>query len=295
VAAGVLAVAVLYVAAEIADGPYLLADIMHKRAYRLADAFSQSGLYLLVFLPFFGISAAWVYRNHGCARRRPLVIGWLVAHAAGLVFSGGDGTGRNIFFEAIVLDAIIVVIAYHDLFSRKGVPVMSAALLLAAPMLFPLFLLPGEVSGSLREWQRLPVMQDDFAEGVGLLRGSSSPVLCENLLMCYQAGKQSAFDLYFVQDQIKTGRISEDGIVDLVASRRLAMVEIGDVDGPEPAARSRARFTGRFMQTLLKQYRVVLRTPEFTVLVPGDGPPLSPAVSISKKVVDAGLRRHDGL
>jgi hypothetical protein len=275
VAVGLLCVAVLLLATHIVDGPYLISQIMRARAYRVADAVSQSGLYLLVFLPYVGIAAVWAYRNRASTERRPLVLTWLAAHLAAFVFSGGDGTGRNMFFEAMVLDSIIVVVAYDDYLHRRvALSARTSVLLLVGLMIFPVCQLPGRLSGSLREWRNLPHMQDDFATGVTLLRGSSSPVLCENLLMCQRAGKPSAFDPYFVRDQIELGRIDECQIVDLVEAQRLGMVELGDVDGREPPARSRARFTKLFMQTLLRRYKISLQTPEFTIWVPtGDQPP----------------------
>jgi hypothetical protein len=279
VTAGLLSVALLFLATEIVDGPYFLAHMMRARAYQLSDALWQSIPYLLVFLPFFGIAAAWVHRNRFSARRRPLALSWLAAHVMAFVFSGGDGTGRNMFFEAIVLDAIIVVIAFRDLFARRGSgSAMVAALLLAVPMLFPLCLLPGRVSASMREWHELPRLQDEFARGVSLLRSPASPILCENLLMCYRAGEPSAFDPFFVLDQIKTGRINECEILDLVESQRLGAVEIGDMDAPEPA--TRLRFTKPFMQALSRRYKVVLRTPRFTILMPADGPQLPAATGM---------------
>jgi hypothetical protein len=269
VAAGLLTFVVLFLATRIVDGPYLLSHIMRARGYRLAAAGSQSGLYLLVFLPYFGTAAVWAYRNRACAERRPLLLTWLAAHVAGFVFSGGDGTGRNMFLEAIVLDSVIVLLAYENYLSQKVVlPARQSVLLLLSLVLFPICLLPGRLSASLREWHNLPHMQDDFLSGVSLLRMSSSPVLCENLLMCERAGKASAFDPYFVRDQIKIRRIDDCEIVDLVEAQRLGIVELGDVDGQEPLTRSRSRFTKLFMQTLLRRYKVALHTPEFTILVP---------------------------
>jgi hypothetical protein len=280
VAAGLLSAAVLLLATRVVDGPYLFSHIMTARAYSVADAVSQSGLYLLAFLPYVAIAAVWTYRNRACSERRPLVLSWLAAHVAGFVFSGGDGTGRNMFFEAMVLDAVIVVVAYGDYFTRTAVlSTRRSALFLFLLVIFPICQLPATLSASLREWHNLPRMQDDFERGVSLLRSSSSPVLCENLLMCERAGKASAFDPYFVRDQIKVGRIDACDIVDLVGAERIAMVELGDVDGREPPARSRARFTKLFMQTLLTRYKISLQTPEFTLWVPASAQPPATATT----------------
>jgi len=269
--AGLLSAALLLLATDIIDGPFFLAHLLRARVYRISDSLRETIPYLLIFLPLFGIAAVWVRRNCAGTRRRVLALSWLAAHLTALVFSGGDGTARNIFFEAIVLDAIIVVIAFGDYFARRGDrSAGTAALLLALPMLFPLCLLPSRVSASMREWRALPQLQDEFERGAGLLKDAASPVLCENLLMCYRAGKPSAFDPFFVLDQIKMGRIDACEIVDLVENQRLGAIEIGDMDAPEPPGR--VRFTGQFMQALSGRYKVVLRTPEFTIRMPADGP-----------------------
>ena len=267
--AGLVSVAVLLLATHVIDGPYFLSDLMRGRAYRVADAVSQGGLYLLVFLPYVGIAAVWAFRNRASVERRPLILAWLAAHGLGLVLSGGDGTGGNMFFEAMVLNCVIVVIAYEDYFQRTpALPARRSVALLLLLVLLPACLLPRKISVGLSEWRNLPQMQDDFARGVKLLRSSSSPVVCENLLMCERAGKASAFDPYFVRDQIRLGRIKESDIVEPVKDRRLGMVEIGDYDRPEPPTRTHARYTMLFLQTLLANYTISLRTPEFTIWVP---------------------------
>ena len=271
--AGLLCAAVLLLATHVIDGPYFLSDLMRGRAYSVADAVSQSGLYLLVFLPYVGIAAVWAFRNRASAERRPLILAWLAAHSLGFVFSGGDGTGGNMFFEAMVLNCVIAVVAYEDYFNRlPALSTRQSVLFLAFLLILPACLLPRKISAGLREWRHLPQMQDDFARGASLLRSSSSPVVCENLLMCERAGKASAFDPYFARDQIRLGRINENDIIDLVKDRRLGMVEIGDYDRPEPPARTHARYTLLFLQALLENYDIALRTPEFTIWVPKTQP-----------------------
>jgi hypothetical protein len=266
-AAGLIFAVLLLGASRMVDGPYFLAHMLRARAYLLSNVVAESGPYLLVFLPPFAIAAVWVQRNWHDARRRPLALSWLAAHATAFAFSAGDGTGHNIFFEAIVLDAIIAVIAFEDRLARRAAAAPgAAAFLFGLAMFFPLSLLPGKVSAGLSEWHQLARLQDEFAGGVSLLRSAASPVVCENLLMCSLAGKPSAFDPFFVLDQLRTGRIDECAIVDLVEKQRLGAVQIGDSDAPEPA--TRRRFTSLFMQALSRRYQVVLQTPQFTILLP---------------------------
>lgn len=278
-AAGLIVAVLLLGTSRMIDGPYFLEHMLRARAYLLSNVVAESVPYLLLFLPPFAIAAVWVQRNWQDARRRPLALAWLAAHATAFAFSAGDGTGHNIFFEAIVLDAIIAVIAFEDRLARRaGFAPGAAALVFGLAVFFPLGLLPGKVLAGLSERHELARVQDEFAGGVRLLRSAAPPVVCENLLMCSLAGKPSAFDPFFVLDQIRTGRIDECTIVDLVEKQRLGAVQIGDSDVPEPA--TRRRFTPLFTQALARRYQVVLQTPEFTILMPageGQRPPATAA------------------
>ncbi|MDD2704893.1 MAG: glycosyltransferase family 39 protein, partial [Acidocella sp.] len=232
-AAGALAVMALYLATLAADGPYFLVNLLQPRAYKLADALSQSSTYLLIFLPFILLAGVWVYRNRHDARRRPLVWSWLAAHALAIFFSGGDGAARNMFFEAILLDAVIAVIAGCDYLARNPALTLGRALLLCLlPMLFPLSQLPGRMASGMAEWRQLPQAQTAFVGGVDLLRGVPGPALCENLLMCERAGKSSAFDPYYMLDQIRLGKIEAQDITVMAVTQRFGAVEIGSTDAP---------------------------------------------------------------
>jgi hypothetical protein len=133
-------------------------------------------------------------------------------------------------------------------------------------LLFPLSLLPSSLAANLNEWRQLPQLQAQAASGVALLASMPGPALCENLLMCAQAGKPSAFNPYYVLDQIRLNRIDAREITAMAAAQRFGAVEIGDTDLPEPV--HRIRFTPAFLQALCQNYRIALRTPAFTIWVP---------------------------
>ncbi len=267
VTAGALGASALLALTEAIDGPYFLTHLLRGREYSLHDAARQGLSYVLMFLPVFAITGVWAYRNRNSVRWRPLALGWLFAHGLGFFFLGGDGTGGNMLFEALTCDAIILVLALDEHAARHYArATLRAGAVLALPALFPLLFLPPKAEAALSEWRNLPRTQRQFAAGVALLRQASGPVVCENLLMCYRAGKASAFDPFFVHDQIGTGAIDPHVIADLAESCRLAAVQLGDADVPEPPGR--VRFTGGFERALAARYRVALRTPEFSILVP---------------------------
>ncbi len=274
VGAGLLAAAALFWVTLRLDGPYFLANMLQPRACSLGDALHNIGTYLIIFLPFVLLGGVWSWRNWRDERRAPLAWSWLVAHLLAFAWAGGDGVSRNIFFEAILMDAVISVIACADYFAVQGRATPGrAALLCVLPMLFPLSQilfplskLPNSIVSGAAEWRALPRHEADFAAGVGLLRQASGPVVCENLLMCDEAGKPSAFDPYYVQDQISLHKLDPREFVAMVESQRFAAVEIGDTD--RGASKHTFRFSKAFLQALAQHYSLALHTPEIDVWVP---------------------------
>ena len=272
--AGALAAGVLLLGTIRLDGPYFLAHMLQPRAYDLGDTFHHIGTYLIIFLPFVLLASVWAWRNRRDEHRRPLVWSWAAAHALAFIWAGGDGVARNIFFEAILLDAVIAVIACSDYFAVSGhVSRRWGALLCTLPMLFPLSQLlfplsklPESIVSGAIEWRELPKHEADFAAGAALLRRVHGPVVCEDLLMCDEADKLPAFDPYHVQDQINLGRLKPQDFVAMVEAQRFGAVEIGDIDLGDP--KRTTRFSKAFLQALAQHYNLALRTPEFVIWVP---------------------------
>ncbi|MBB5374233.1 ArnT family glycosyltransferase [Acidocella aromatica] len=273
--AGVLAACALFWLTLRLDGPYFLQHMLQPRAYDLHDTLHNIGTYLIIFLPFVLLGGVWSWRNWRDGRRAPLAWSWAVAHVLAFAWAGGDGVARNIFFEAILLDAVISVIACADYFAGHSRATLGrVALVCVLPMLFPLSQilfplskLPYSIVSGATEWRALPQHEADFAAGVSLLRQASGPVVCENLLMCDEAGKPSAFDPYHVQDQISLGKLDPREFVAMVESQRFGVVEIGDTDLGKPERTT--RFSKAFLQALAQHYNLALHTPEINVWVPG--------------------------
>ncbi len=269
-AAGLVFSLLLLALTEAVFGRYFFADLLCPRAYSVEEALRQSASYLVILLPVFVISGIWAWRNRNDPSRRLLALSWLFAHGLGFFFLGGDGTSGNILFEALVCEAIILPLALDAYLLRYYPrPGVRAGLVLALPVLFPLYFLPAKAEAAFAEWHALARSQRAFAAGVALLHHVSAPVVCENLLMCFRAGRTSAFDPFFALDQIRIGARDGGAIAALAASCRLGAVQFGDADVPEPA--SRVRFSPAFLAAVAKNYRPRLRTPEFQVLLPDPG------------------------
>ena len=269
-ATGAVCGAGLYLAAVSVDGPYFLANMLCPRAYFLKNAVVSSSLYGLAFAPFFILSLIWSCRNLFIRdrERSVLALAWFAAHGVGMIFLGGDGVFWNMMFEALLLDAVIVVLACRDWFGGKvNIRVLMGGLLLGVLMMVPLSLFTASEGDAMTEWHETPRLQAQFASGIDLLEAASGPVVCENLLMCFRAGRASAFDSYFVaMDQIEVGKVPDAEITGMVNSRKLGALEIGDTN--LPARKKQIRFTKSFMADLHSNYRLAMQTPQFSIWEP---------------------------
>lgn len=254
--AGAVCAALLLWLTYKADGPYFFTHLLQPRAYIWRDAGSQSGDYLLVFLPLLCLASGWCWRHRREAGVWPFALGWLAANALGFVFSGGDGVGRNVFFEALLLSVVLTMAAC------AAVPRSWLCLLL----LFPFVWAPDHLIASIRENQALPEARAEFAAGVALLKTVPGPVVCENLLMCVRAGHPSAFYTYYVQSEIGLHRLPAAAITAMVTGRALRAVEIGTTDEPETPRHT--QFTPDFLAALRTYYRLALHGRTVSIWMP---------------------------
>ncbi len=148
---------------------------------------------------------------------------------------------------------------------RRKAASAAPCLLLLSPL--PLAAQTGDVWVQVHASAR---QSADLARAVTLLRGVAGRVVCEDLLMCFRAGRPSFFDAYYVLDQIALGRMRAQRIDELIGSRRLAAVEIGVAADPYTPGQVPARFSPSFMASLQANYRPVFRGEVFSIYVPNE-------------------------
>ena len=271
IGAGFLSSAALITCIIVYDGPLLLQHVFQPRPVVLAHAIRLTALYSAVSSPALVAVALWGWRKRRSRIVGPLLCAWVFSLLEIVIFSGGDGVGVSIFQEAIMLTALLQPIALKDLAAptgwTRGKVGRYAELLPYSLVILPLLL--ALQTGA--EWRKIGFYGQRATEaerGAKLLHGASGPVACEDLLMCFRAGRTSAFDAYYVLDQIKLGRLQPEIVDAQVRQRRLALVEIGCVDDPDRAGRSPSRFTPSFLAALNANYRPLLRGAVFSIYGP---------------------------
>jgi hypothetical protein len=102
-------------------------------------------------------------------------------------------------------------------------------------------------------------------------RPQTPPALCEDFMLCYQAGKPLAYDPFAVDQLEKTGRLSEQSVLQLIDSRHFRIIELQFASNEPLQPAARERFSQAFMQRLFATYRLAYRTSRFAIFTPGKG------------------------
>ena len=255
------------------DGPYFFQHLLVSRTYSIEDAANNTGKYLLFIQVAFVAALIWHFRNAAHQVSRVLIFSFAASHLMGSAFSGGNGASLNHLYDAMVATAIIVGLALPDLervVEGTRSPRALLALLLIVPYFFSsIMVVPWRIPRDLARYQKeSPQQEAEFAAATEFLRAQPNPVLCESALLCYEAGKPQNYDAYTVDQAVQTGRISGNSVMNLISSRYFKVVEI-DYDANETIrAAARTRFPVQFMQLLLSNYRLAMRTSKMALFIP---------------------------
>ena len=235
------------------DGPYFFAHLLAPRAFSWQDMASQTGSFLVRFWPLLALALGWGWQGRREPAPQACLLALIVALVLGIGFSGGDGVGLNVFFEALWLGTLMAVMAG----AAQGGWRRWA-------LLWPLLFLPMASLSAWRELDALPQARAEFAAARTALQAIKGPVVCENLLLCTEAGHQSAFSPYFVASRIRDGKLSAAQIDTLLRSHSLVAVQIGATDRPI----HHPQFTPDFLAILHQDYRPLQQGRTLSLWVP---------------------------
>ena len=284
VSAGLLTAATLLI-----DGRYFPTHLLGGgggRAYSYWLGWSSYHHYVLIFQSLLVVAAAWsiwAFRSH-----RVFALALVFSHALAFLLAGGFGVDLNIFFNALAATAIACGVALSD-FSFAGVDSRPPVLNSVVALMFALFFIsvvvfvPGQLRRDRERARALPAQESEFRSSVDFVKARPGPALCESLLLCYEADKPFEYEPFSVRDQVKTGRIRENDVLQLLRTHHFETVQIAlrsdEVDlneldlraslsSTQTAPDTERRFTPAFMKELLEDYRLSKRTSEMAIFCP---------------------------
>jgi hypothetical protein len=264
---------VLLVLAFVIDGSYFLDHLRSPRTYAWAGVTSNTVAFLTFAAIPFAIALIWVLRNAVPGPARVLVWSFGLAYLSGMLVCSGEGAGVNHFFDAMIATVLVLGVSVGGLLRlADGAPfprVLAATLLIVPPFLSSILVAVQRLPSDLAWYgSGLRTLEAGHARAVEFIRAQPGPALCENLLLCYEAGKPETYDAFAVDQAIRTGRINEGRILQMLASRHWGVVELQIGAGEPIQAAPRERFSAAFMNRLLANYRPVGRNSQCVLLVP---------------------------
>ncbi len=266
----------------VVDGRYFFVQLLFQRTYNFDSALvSLTQYYLVSFQGIVLVAIVWILLR---VRSCPLLgVAFVLASALAFWLSGGDGVDLNIYFNAFAAGVMICGVAVAEFDGEKldanGEPTgrgplgVKGAALMAALVVCVAIAVPDRIETDYFAGKLLASDDADFRKAVDVLKATPVPALCENLLLCYRAGKPYALDLFVAGDQNDLGNLDDDAIPAMLRNRKFGAVELDAL--PEEAAldaapitRKRPRFSQESTDALLQNYALQLRNSHMLVFVP---------------------------
>jgi hypothetical protein len=271
-AAGAAAGFSLLLLTFLVGGPYFFTDLLIPRIHSYDLLMANVAFYLMFFQVPLVAALVWALWE---PRIRPASVAvWALAAgtALGFLFCCSGGSDWNHLFDAILALALIAGLVLPGV--EKAVQTLAwrdavFTVLLVVPFFYSswILLLP-RVAGDAAALRAIPQLEKEFAAGADFLRSQPGPALCENLLMCYAAGKPMTYDNFAVEQLVKTGTLPERRLLRMIDAHEYPVIQL-DISAGEPLqAAERQGFPAAFMGELLARYRPVMRASSFAVFVP---------------------------
>ena len=271
-ATGMVATGLLLVLSFHLDGPDFFTELLQPRAYSLQNLRAETLHYLLHFLVPLVVGVVFLLRDRSTPYRGFLFTLLIFTNLAAVFFSGGDGVGSNIFYPPLIADLLSCVIAICGL-ERSALKTPHAQRSFRAALtistLAGALMVPFQLNNDIAAQLRMPAATKAAQQAIALLEATNGPAICEDLLLCYGAGKPMDYDPYYVKDQILIGRVQESRILAMLTAHHYGAIQMnGVVDAASLAHRKSGRFTKAFLRTFLAQYRPILVNRTYSVFVP---------------------------
>jgi hypothetical protein len=246
-------------------GPALLEALVTTRAYSLAVAVRAVGRWI-IRVPV--VIAAIVLLVGRFPRDRHVIFCvWYVtaASAAGLVFLGGAGVDWNAMFESNWACALTAAVALNRLTPSSLANAGGRRRLILA-MAFVATPMVAMALSSRRAWLTpdywlKPRAEETAAAGrdVELIASRPGPSFCEDLALCYWAGKPPEVDVFNLQQRVRWDEATRAALLRFVDGRYYAVVQLRDVA---------PLFGPAFLATLNRRYMIIASRPASVVLAP---------------------------
>jgi hypothetical protein len=251
-------------------GIEFFSNLLCPRAFLLSEGIQNVFLYICVFAAPILLTIIQIKSLPRSSQRTLLSLVLALANIISMIFAMGDGVGQNIFTDALIILAIWCGIGFQRFVCSEMNEVRARTACFALiPLLPAILLIPQRLTSDFVEVGKSNVVLTDYLTDVAFLSSLNDPVICEDIQMCYDAGKRMFFDPYFVLDQIKLGHITEAQVQGLLEEKALTAVEIEIPQNDKTiTGTNRNRFSEGFIKTMRRNYVPVRSGGGFAIFVP---------------------------
>jgi len=198
-------------------GINLLAEIFSPRLLAFAN-FQLAALQFLAWAALPILVSIWLLWRYPPDRWMRLAIPYaVIAIALGGFFAAGDGVDTNVFFDTTIALGLTGGLAVAR-FAPSGR--LFAALAYLAPLAVLLV-----VDFHDRNFAFQPAFRHQAASDIAFLKRHDGPAICEELALCYWAGKDASVDVFNMGEAFATGARSDRPLIDNISHCRFAAMQ----------------------------------------------------------------------
>lgn len=242
-AMGFLTVSGLAFVSFIIWGKGLFAQVLHfPRTFSLAKLLLDSVLFgLFNGVPLLVLSA-WL-RHRGKSRHVRVVALYLgIGLILGIFMSGGYGTDVNVFFDGLISLSLLVGLFMSEIeqnqvsrFCRRKIMAFTIPFAMIIGLLcftsLRIFPMDGRNELKFGVWRpgilhALKLAQQVSIEDAAFIRQARSPVICENILLCYLSHQEFVLDTFYVREAIEEGKIDESDLMNRIGRGFFGMIQM---------------------------------------------------------------------
>lgn len=185
----------------------------------------------------------------------------------GIYWAQGSGVSRNSWFDLFVAASILFGLMMGSL-TKMGRTRRAFALASAALILLPFAWGAWNDLSDVVDYAHLREQDAAYREDVALLRSIEGPVLTEDILLAYDAGKDFLADPFLVTQLMVSGRIPEDALLGPIQRqefsvivltsdlrRRLRALNLDAPPSPVPQTTAAERWTDNTLRAILEYYQ----------------------------------------
>ncbi len=170
---------------------------------------------LIIFL----VACPWLVYSIKKNYYRIIPFYFIISLFIGIYFSGGLGTDINMFFDLFISLSVAAGMSFSYAWTKfhsliiKPYQVSFILTIALGVSLFPGFF---KQLSCLESYLQSPLKEKAFLNDVSYLESRSGPILCENILLGYYAGKIFEYDPFLMREQLLLGQTEESKILGLL-------------------------------------------------------------------------------